>query len=418
MMDPLQQLQAESNGHANPRKKKKKELSSPLLNELDDLEQNLIISAPMTSSKIASVSHSTTGTTMSTSASAPYRKASANDNDNANITDPRPITSSTIASPSSSGSKSTPNITASSSSSLSSASPSKGIGGGSLKKKMKSKMASTPRSNTLFNKPVFSKKNGMSGGSQNGHRQKSDYPFSSEYQWRNGSEEKEEAAAALLGDAAHSWRRTVCHGLFEDEAVSFGALHNESAMLHCSAYYLLSEEQLIEGEVHLTNYLLYFLPKERRSIPGGLQHLIMPIASIARISEQQKNNNCTEIAIVDRWYRPLRLRFVMDKEVQFMLPITKVLQMARALTFPNRMIDLFAFEYFKDHPAHRTLHRAKSAQKERVKKERKERKERKLKAVVNGGGGDSLHGVDGDGAKRENEAEEEEEEEEAQSTDV
>ena len=236
----------------------------------------------------------------------------------------------------------------------------------------KTKAMVSPRSNTLFStkNSVFSKWNGMS---KNGNGQISDYQFSREYRWRNGKDENEDAAPPSFGHEAHSWRRTVCYGLFEDEAVSFGALHKESAMLHCSAHYVLSDDQLIEGLVHLTNYLLYFLPKERRSIPGGQQHLIMPIASIARISEQQKNGNCTEIAIIDRWYRPLRFRFVMDKEVQFMPPIAKVLQMARALTFPNRMIDLFAFEYFKDHPAHSKLVRAKSAQKQRARKERKQR---------------------------------------------
>merc|ERR1719464_1052628 len=121
-------------------------------------------------------------------------------------------------------------------------------------------------------------------------------------------------------------------------------------MLHCGASYVLSEEVQVAGELHLTNFLLYFVAKRTEAIPGGEHHLALPIASIARISEQQqrsrsRDGTATEIVVLDRLYRPLRFRFSADKQfaMNYISP-DKVLQMLRALTFPNRMIDLFAFE--------------------------------------------------------------------------
>jgi len=170
------------------------------------------------------------------------------------------------------------------------------------------------------------------------------------------SESKESTPLPLTSH--HSWERTVLLGMFGNERVLCGKLHNESAMLHCGCSYVLSEEQQVQGELHLTNFLLYFVAKRAGSIPGGEHHLALPIASIAKISErEQRSSSVTEIVVLDRLYRPTRFRFAADKQMNYLSP-DKVLQMLRALTFPNRMIDLFAFEYFKRHPSHERLKHA------------------------------------------------------------
>eukprot|EP00484_Ammonia_sp_Unknown_P023098 CAMPEP_0197041802 /NCGR_PEP_ID=MMETSP1384-20130603/18285_1 /TAXON_ID=29189 /ORGANISM="Ammonia sp." /LENGTH=861 /DNA_ID=CAMNT_0042472785 /DNA_START=12 /DNA_END=2594 /DNA_ORIENTATION=+ len=177
----------------------------------------------------------------------------------------------------------------------------------------------------------------------NDHANDSNLPLTNNHSTRNRFEHE-----------THTLKQTVVHGLFEDEYEGYGKLHNESAMLHCTASYFLTEDQLVEGEIHLTNFLLYFLPKSMEEVPGGITHLIIPIASIAKISEQQRSNNFTEIVIMNRIYRSIRFRFAADKEINY-ISSDKVLQMLRALTFPNRMIDLFAFEYCKRHPSHSKL---------------------------------------------------------------
>merc|ERR1712228_1104648 len=118
------------------------------------------------------------------------------------------------------------------------------------------------------------------------------------------------------------------------EYEGYGQLHNESKMLQTNVSYIL----------------LYFVPKQKGAIPGGMKHLILPIASIAKITEQQKSNNFTEIIVINRIYRSMKFRFASDKQIDY-ISSDKVLQMLRALTFPSRLIDLFAFEYYKNHPS-------------------------------------------------------------------
>merc|ERR1712129_92687 len=134
--------------------------------------------------------------------------------------------------------------------------------------------------------------------------------------------------------------------------------------LQCNVSCMLSDDRLVNGEMHLTNFLLYFLPTKEGAIPGGIKHFILPIASIAKITWVQKSNNFTEIIIVNRLYRSIKFRFASDKRINY-ISSDKVLQMLRALTFPSRLIDLFAFEHCKNHPSHALINELKKKKKSR-----------------------------------------------------
>eukprot|EP01083_Nonionella_stella_P090739 253539_1 len=149
----------------------------------------------------------------------------------------------------------------------------------------------------------------------------------------------------------HTFSDTILCNLFENEYETFGKLHNESVMLHCAAYYVLFDDEIIDGEIHLTNFLLYFVANQMSDIPNGHStHLVLPIASIAKITKQQRSNGYTEIVLTNRIYKQVRFR--LDCIESSLLSPDRVIQMLRALAFPNRMVDLFAFEYFKRHPIH------------------------------------------------------------------
>jgi len=199
------------------------------------------------------------------------------------------------------------------------------------------------KKNVASNFPIKKKKSGY----QNGKNHKI---ITNGNHYNNKNNKNSNNDQSSFCHETHTLRETILYGLFEDEYEGYGKLHNESAMLHCGASYILSDDQIVDGEIHLTNFLLYFVPKQMDAIPGGIKHLILPIASIAKITEQQRSNNYTEIILINRVYRTIKFRFASDKQINY-ISSDKVLQMLRALTFPNRMIDLFAFEYYKRHPS-------------------------------------------------------------------
>jgi len=106
---------------------------------------------------------------------------------------------------------------------------------------------------------------------------------------------------------------------FEDEWRDRGRFPGENKMLECPFLYVSPDQRIkSEGILTITNYQMYFEPFDLRSIPGGANHLTIPVANLGKIQTKKSTRGDdmqVSLNITTRDFRSLKFLYSTNKKI-------------------------------------------------------------------------------------------------------